>query len=103
MRRRTSIGAKPCIFTLTAVTAPLAAAATCCFSCVERRATAVAYQLLCAGDDDIILLEVVRGMGEALVGNHPGAALAATARKSLLPAAAESPPAAAQLPTGCVR
>jgi hypothetical protein len=60
-------------------------------------------QLLRAGDDEVILLEVVRGMGEALVGNHPGAALAATARKLLLPAAAEAPPAAAQLPAGCVR
>jgi alpha-glucan,water dikinase len=55
------------------------------------------------GDDDTTLLEVVRGMGEALVGNHPGAALAATARKSLLPATAEAPPAAAQLPAGCIR
>lgn len=69
----------------------------------EHTVPVVMQQLLRAGDDDVILLEVVRGMGEALVGNHPGAALAATARKSLLPAAVEAPPAAAQLSAHCIR
>ena len=71
-------------------------------------------------------MEVVRGLGEALVGNWPGAALSFTAAKPPLAAAvaaaggppgdpakagavqgdlpaAEDPPAVGPLPEGCVR
>lgn len=58
---------------------------------------------ICAGDTGEIFVEVVRGLGETLVGNYPGAALAAVASKAALPAASEAPPAGSDLPAGCIR
>ncbi len=58
---------------------------------------------ICAGDAGEIFVEVVRGLGETLAGNYPGAALAATATKAALPAVAEAPPAAGDIPDGCIR
>ncbi len=60
-----------------------------------------------AGDENEVFVEVVRGLGETLVGNHPGAALAAVALKPALAVAAagtgDAAPHASSFANGALR
>lgn len=60
-----------------------------------------------AGNEEEVFVEVVKGLGETLVGNYPGAALAAVAAKPALAAAAtassDTPPDASSFNDNAVR
>jgi alpha-glucan,water dikinase len=59
--------------------------------------------MLATGNRDEMYVEVVRGLGEALVGNWPGSALSFTAMKSQLPGDKDVQQAAEQVPGGCLQ
>lgn len=79
----------------------------------DQKATSGSEKIVGAGNAEEMYVEVVSGLGEALVGNWPGAAFSFTATKAPILAALpgepeeggpEGPPAGGlSLPEGCIR